>query len=139
MASGFYAAALTAFAEGRIAWRSSGGDTIKVILVDTADYTVDLANHEFLTSVPSAARVAIATMTTLAPTGGVLDAADSTFITPSGDTSEALIIYQHTGTDATSRLILYLDAATAGLPVTPNGTSNIGITWPGGATKIASL
>ena len=128
MANAFYTKARTAIAEGRILWRSSGGDTFKAILIDAADYTVDIATHEFLSDVPSIARVAVATLTTLAPTNGVYDASDVTFTAVTGDSCEAIIIYQHTGSDATSRLLLYLDTATAGLPVTPNGT-DIAIQW----------
>ena len=139
MASGFYQKARTAFAEGRILWRAAGGDTFKAILIDTADYTVDIATHEFLSDVPSAARVAIATLTPIAPTDGVLDAADVTFTAVTGDSCEAIIIYQHTGSDATSRLLLYLDSATAGLPVTPVGAADIAVTWSNLASKIAKL
>lgn len=139
MASGFYSAARTAFAEGRILWRSSGGDTFKAILIDTDDYTVDLGSHEYLSDVPSAARVATVTLTTLTPTDGVLDASDATFTTPTGDECEAIIIYQHTGSDATSRLVLYLDTATAGLPVTPTGAADISVSWSDLASKIAKL
>lgn len=93
---------------------------VHIVLVDVADYTYN-ASHEFLTSVAAGARVAVAGPL-LTPTivGGTFDAADITFTAVTGDPSEALVIYQHTGTDGTSRLIAYIDTAT-GLPVTPNG------------------
>ena len=50
---------------------------------------------------------------------------------------KALILYQHTGTDATARLIAYIDTAT-GLPVTPNG-GDITIVWDDGPNKIFKL
>jgi hypothetical protein len=50
-----------------------------------------------------------------------LDAADFTFPTVTGDQSEALIFWKDTGTDTTSPLLVFLDTATSGLPVTPNG------------------
>jgi len=51
--------------------------------------------------------------------------------------SESLDIYQHTGVDATSRLIANIDSAT-GLPFTPNG-GDATITWDSGANKIFKL
>ena len=70
-------------------------------------------------------------------TAGVADAADITFTTVTGDESEALVIYKHTGTDGTSNLIAYIDTAT-GLPVTPGG-GDITVTWDDGANKIFKL
>jgi len=138
MASAFYTAARTAFAEGRVLWRSSGGDIFRVMLIDTDDYTVDIATDEFLSDVPSAARVATVALTPLTPTDGVLDAANVTFPEVSGDECEALVIYQDTGSEATSRLVLYVDGASAGLPVTPTGT-DIAVTWGDLANRIGKL
>jgi len=138
MANAWYEHGLTAFAEGDVQWKS-GGDTFKVILIDTADYSKDLANDEYLSSIPGPARVAIATMTVSPVVAGVLDASDVTFTAVSGDECEALVIYQHTGTESTSRLLLYIDSGTAGLPVTPTGGADINITWSNGSEKIAKL
>lgn len=112
-------------------------DTIKVMLVDTADYTVSLAAHHYLTSVPAAARVATATLANKTITAGVFDADDVTFSTVTGDPCEAIVIYQDTGTEATSHLICYITSAT-GLPVTPQGGS-IMIVWSSGANKIFKI
>jgi hypothetical protein len=46
-------------------------------------------------------------------------------------------VWKNTGSDATSRLLLFFDTAT-GLPVTPNG-GNIAVTWDNGANRIARL
>jgi len=137
MANALYDKGREAFAKGDINWKASGGDTIKVILVDTNDYTVDLANHDHLDDVPTAARVATATMTLLDPTNGICDANDVTFTSVTGDQCEAIIIYKDTGNASTSPLIAYIDTAT-GLPVTPNG-GDIGITWDNGSNKIFKL
>ncbi len=111
---------------------------IRVILVDTADYTVNLATHDFLDDVPAGARVAVSSaLGSKTVTDGIFDAADVTFSSVTGDVSEALIIYYHTGTESTSRLIAYIDTAT-GLPVTPNG-GNITVTWDNGTNKIFKL
>jgi hypothetical protein len=135
MANALYAKGRQGFLDGSIDWDT---DTIKVLLIDTADYTVDLANHDFLDDVPSAARVGTAqTLGTKTVTDGVADAADVTFTSVTGDPCEGILIYKDTGNEATSRLIAFLDTGT-GLPVTPNG-GNITITWDNGANKIFKL
>ena len=113
-------------------------DVIKAVLIDAADYTVNLAAHQFLSDIPLAARIATSnafTGKTIA--SGVADAADLTFAAVSGDPAEALVIYQDTGTAGTSRLIAYIDTAT-GLPVTPNG-GDINVAWDNGANRIFKL
>lgn len=102
-------------------------DNIKVVLVDTADYTYSAA-HDFLDDVPAGARVATSgNLASKTATGGVFDAADVTLTAVTGDPSEALIIYKDTGSAATSNLIAYIDSAT-GLPVTPN-SGDVTISW----------
>ena len=135
MANALYDHGREGFANGLIDWTS---DDIRVILIDTADYTVDLANHVYLDDVPAVARVATSgSLTGKTSTAGVEDANDVTFSSVTGDQAEALIIYQHTGTESTSRLIAYIDTAT-GLPVTPDG-GDITVQWDNGANKIFKL
>ena len=135
MSNQLYDKGREAFLKGDIDWLN---DDIKVILVDTADYTVDLATHDNLDDVPSAARVATSgALTGRTVTGGVADAADVTFSSVTGDQSEALIIYKDTGTESTSRLIAYIDSAT-GLPVTPNG-GDISVVFDNGSNRIFKL
>lgn len=100
---------------------------LRAILVDLADYTYNAA-HDFLDDVPAIARVATsATIGSVTIAGGLVDAADFVFPTVSGDPSEAIIFYLHTGVEATSRLLFYFDTSIAGIPVTPNG-QNINVT-----------
>lgn len=136
MSNGLYDKARKKFLDGDIDWLS---DNIKAVLVDTADYTVDLANDEFLSSIAAGARVATSgNLANKTSTGGVADADDITLATVSGDVSEAVVIYKDTGDAATSPLIAYIDSATSGLPVTPNG-GDIIIQWNDGANKIFKL
>lgn len=134
MANGFYTAFFDRLADGDFDWEN---DTIKAVLVDTADYTVNLSTHDYLDDVAGGARVATATLASKTNTNGVLDAADSTFTAATGDVSEAVILYKDTGVESTSFLICYIDTST-GLPVTPNG-GDITITWNNGANKIINL
>ena len=135
MASGLYDSARKAFMDGDLDWLV---DDIRIILIDVADYTVNLASHDFLDDVPAGARVKVSgALGSKTSTAGVADAADVTLTAVTGDQSEAIVIYKHTGTDATSPLIAYIDSGT-GLPVTPNG-GDITITWDSGANKIFKL
>jgi len=94
---------------------------VKVILIDTADYTYSAA-HDFLDDVAGAAIVATsANLASKTITNGVFDSDNPSFTNVSGDESEALIIYIDTGVASTSRLVAYYDTGVTGLPVTPNG------------------
>ena len=136
MANALYQLARESFLKGEISYNA---DNIKTVLVDVADYTVNLATDQFLSSIPIAARVAIsANLASKTTVDGVADAADVTFSAVTGDPCEALVIYADTGTAGTSRLIAYIDTATSGFPVTPNG-GDIVVTWDSGADKIFKL
>ena len=135
MANALYDKGREGFLDGSIDWDT---DDIRCILVDTADYTVNLATHDNLDDIPAGARVATSgALASKTVAAGVADAADVTFAEVTGDPSEALVIYKHTGTESTSRLIAYIDSAT-GLPVTPNG-GDITIQWDSAASKIFKL
>lgn len=136
MATGMYDKGREGFATAGINWAS---DDIRVIFTDSADYTVDLSTHDYLDDVAGAARVATssASLANKTATNGVCDADDITINSVSGDQFEAIILYKHTGTEGTSRLIAYIDNYT-GLPCTPNG-GNITVSWPSDSNKIFKL
>ena len=135
MANALYDKGRQAFLEGAINWSS---DTIKIVLLDAADYTVNLATHDNLDDIPAAARVATSSaLTGKTTTDGVADADDVVLSSVTGDQSEAFAIYKDTGVESTSKLIAYFDTAT-GIPVTPNG-GNITVQWDSGANKIFKL
>lgn len=97
---------------------------IRAIIVDSADYTYSAA-HDFLDDVTAGGRVAVSSsLASKTVTGGVFDAADVTYSAVTGDSVEAIVLYKHTGTDATSNLIAYID----GVSVTPNGGSIV-VSW----------
>lgn len=132
MANTLYDFARQRFLEAQINWMT---DVVKVILVDTGAYTPQTAVHQYLSDIPTSARIAgPVTMTGKATTGGAADAADVTFTAVSGTSIEAIIIYVDTGTESTSPLIAFIDTAT-GLPITPNG-GDIIVTWDNGTNKI---
>lgn len=132
MANTLYDFARQRFLEAQINWMT---DTIKVILVNDGAYTPQTSVHQYLSDIPTSARIAgPVTLTSKATTGGAADAADCTFTSVNGSSIEAIIIYGDTGVEATSPLIAYIDTAT-GLPITPNG-GDIIVTWDNGTNKI---
>lgn len=147
MANALYDYGRELFAAGDISWTSSGGDTIRVFLVDGADYTPDLATHQFLDDVPVAGRIGNSggtdrtdaeQLTLIDPTDGVCDASDATLTSVTGDEAEYILIFKDDGVaDTSSPLIALIDTAT-GLPVTPNG-GDITIQWDDAADKIFKL
>jgi len=135
MADALYGLGRNKFLTGDIDWVN---DTIKLYLIDTADYTVSIDVDEFADDVTTAGKVATATLTGNSATLGVANATSPTvFSSVTGDVSEALVLWKDTGTQSTSPLIAYIDGAT-GLPVTPNG-GDINVTWDTGANKIFKL
>lgn len=139
MANGVYTKAKEGFIGGDI--DIDGGD-IRAILIDVADYTVNLATHQFLSSVPGAARVGVTgALAGKTITDGVFDATDPTINAVTGDPVEAVIVYLHTGSDATARLISYHDTqpdGTTPIALTPNG-GNVTIQFDSGTNRILRL
>lgn len=109
-------------------------DTINGMFIDAADDTI-LASDGDMTMVASAARVPVYASTpslaskTVGSLGvGVFDADNLVFSSLSGDEVENLILYKHTGTEATSILIAFWDTFDSGMPLTPNG-GDVTVTW----------
>ena len=134
--SGLYDSGREGFLDGSIDWDT---DDIRQILVDIGAYTVNLATHVFLSSIAAGARIAVSgALAGKTKTAGVADADDVTHLSVSGASVEAIVFYKHTGSDATARLICYVDSASSGLPVTPNG-GDITVQNDNGANRIFKL
>jgi hypothetical protein len=134
MASGLYDAAREAFLGGDLDWDAN---TIKVSLIDAADYTVNFSTHDFYDDVAGGSIVATSgALGSKTKAAGVADAADVTFSAVTGDPSEALILWSDTGgASSTDPLIAYIDSFSA---VTPNG-GDITVQWDSGANRIFKL
>jgi hypothetical protein len=134
MANLFYSKGLEGFADGSIDWDTHD---IRVVLCTSA-YTRNLTTDDNLDDVPAGSRVVVSgSLTGKTATDGILDAADVTFAALSGSAVTQLVIYKHTGTESTSRLILNCNAGD-GFPLTPTG-SDVNLIWSDGANKIAAL
>jgi hypothetical protein len=130
-----YGKARAGFLGSDIDWDA---DTIKVIGINTGDYTVAIDEDEFLTSIAGQARIAMSdALTSKTKALGVAGAANVVFGSVSGNDIDAIVLIQDTGIAATSRLIAYIDTAT-NLPLIPNG-GDINLNWDTGVDKIFKL
>ena len=135
MANALYGKGREGFLGGDIDYDA---DTIKVVLVDSADYSLAITTDTNLDDVTAAVQIAISDgLASKTKTLGVADAADITISTVSGDAFEYIILFADSGDSTTSPLIACIDSAT-GLPCTPNG-GDITIQWDSGANKIFKL
>ena len=124
------------FLNGNLDWVN---DDIRVALVDTGTYTVDLANDQDMADVSGIVAQSSASIASKSAAAGVADGDDHVISSVSGATIEAMVLYLHTGTPANDTLIAYLDQNdVTGLPLTPNG-GDVTIAWDSGANKIFKL
>lgn len=96
------------------------------------------AAHKFLADLGAVDNGRTAALASKTYTAGVFDAADTSLTATAATASKALVIFQHTGSDATARVIAYIDTAT-GLPFTPAASQNVPITWDNTANRIFKL
>jgi hypothetical protein len=133
MANALFSLGREGFLDGSIDWDT--GD-IRAMLVKST-YTFD-DTDKFLSDLGSVDNGRSAALASKTVTQGVADAADTTITATSAVACNALIVFQHTGTDSTARLIAYIDTAT-GLPVTPAASGVVNVAWDSGANKIFKL
>ena len=134
MANALYDLGRQAFLEGNIAWLT---DDIKLILVD-ASYVANLATDEFLNIISGGDIVATSgNFSGKTSTAGVADADNVAIVGVSGNPITQIVIYQDTGSAATSRLIARIDVAT-GLPFNPSG-GDVVISFDNGVNRIYKL
>lgn len=134
MANGLYDPGREGFLDGSIDWDT---DDIRVVLVLSA-YTF-VASHKFLADLGAVDNGRSAALSGKTVTNGIADANDTSLVATAASASKALVYFKHTGSDATARLILYMDTPTAGLPFTPAASQTVNITHDNGANKIFKL
>jgi hypothetical protein len=123
------------FAAGLIDWV---GDDIRVVLVDHGVDTPNPATDQYLSDIAAGARVATsALLTGKTNVGGTCDADDLPFVAVTGASVGSLVVYQDTGSAATSRLIVLYDTVPE-LPYAPLG-AGLTFRWDNGANKMFTL
>lgn len=104
---------------------------VRAILIEDSLYTPDELTDGFLDDIPVGARIDIVALTnydfgTTSPTKAFADAV--TFTAPTiGKIIKAVVIYRHTGVEATSELLSYDDEQN-GLPLETDG-NDVFISW----------
>jgi hypothetical protein len=98
--------------------------SVKLVLVDTGAYTYSAA-HEFLSDIPSGARIATSGALTGKSVGddASFKSANGLFTGVSGVSVEAWVMIIDTGAPSTTRLVFFQDTGVTGLPVTPAGAN----------------
>lgn len=122
------------FLDGSIDWDT---DDIRVMLI-LSTYTF-VATHKFITDLGAVDNGRSAALGTKTVTDGIADAGNTSLVATAASACKALVVFKHTGADATARLIAYIDTPTAGLPFTPAAGQTVNITWDDGANKIFKL
>lgn len=133
----YNAAKLAVYDGGSMNWI---GGTFRAVLLNLSLYTPNFLTDANLSDIPSGARAALSgVLTTKTNVAGVLNCDPFAFTAvPAGPACAALALYQDSGTPSTSKLFLYLDTVSSGLPVTPNGT-DIVVTPDTGANKLIRI
>lgn len=109
---------------------------VRAMLV-LSSYTFSAA-HKFLADLGAVDNGRSVALTSKTYTAGVFDAADTSLTATAATASKALVIFQHTGTDATARVIAYIDTAT-GLPFTPAAGQTVNVVFDNGVNRIYKL
>lgn len=136
MANFIYGKAKQAMLSGDI---DLGSTNLKVAFIKTTLYTPSQNIHEFLSDIPTAAKVyKSSALQNVSNTLGVLDA-DDISITYNGSAFEAIVLYQYGTSDSDSRLIAFVDTS-EGLPFPGTlDASSLLLLWNNTSTKIISL
>lgn len=136
MANALFDPGREGFLDGSIDWDT---DDVRVMLIKTG-YTFDAAD-KFLSDLPASTHDngRSAALSSKTVTDGVADAADTTISATAATECAALVIYKHTGSDSTARLIAFIDTPSSGLPFTPAASQTVNVVWDNGSNKIFKL
>lgn len=110
---------------------------VRCVLVKSS-YTFDAA-HNFMDDIGTDDNGRSIALSGKTYTAGVFDASDISLTATSAVACEAVVLFQHTGNDATARLIAFIDTPTSGLPFTPSASQTVNIVWDSGANRIFKL
>jgi hypothetical protein len=136
MSNFIYGKAKEAFFKGEINIESND---FKVCFIQTNNYTPSENTDEFLSDIPTLAKVyKSSSLSNITNVLGTLDANDLSE-NYNGSAFQAIVLYQHGTTDAESRLISFIDES-EGLPFP--GTlqpSTIALQWNNDSTKIITI
>ncbi len=111
-------------------------DTIEGHLIDDTDYAANFATDDRLDDAGAPARVSTTDLATMTITAGVVDVADTTFTSVSGDGIDSVLLnVNNGGAETADPLLILLDNGGA---TTPNGNDII-CQWDSGANKVFKI
>lgn len=134
MANALFDPGREGFLDGSINW--STGDVRTMLVLSTYAFS---AAHKFLSDLGVVDNGRSVTLAGKTVTGGVANASNTAITATAASASKALVVFQHTGVDATARVIAYIDTPASGLPFTPAASQVVNVTWDTGANKIFKL
>lgn len=108
------------------------GDIRAMLVRSTYAY---VATHEFVADLGAVDNGRSASLANTTVTDGVFDADDSSLVATAAVASNAIVLFVHTGVDATASLVAYIDTGT-GLPFTPAAGQTVTLQWDAGASRI---
>lgn len=135
MANALFNPGREGFLDGSIDWDT--GDQ-RVMLVRST-YTPFDPTDKFLVDLGSVDNGRSAALAGKGVADGIANASVTSLVATAAVACNALVIFQHTGNDATARVIAYIDTVASGLPFTPAAGGTVNITWDTGANKIFKL
>lgn len=134
MANALYDPGREGFLDGSIDWDTN--DIRAMLVLSTYSFS---AAHKFVSDLGAVDNGRTAALSGKTVTNGVADASDTSLTATAASASKAIVVFQHTGADATARLIAYIDTPTSGLPFTPSAGQTVNIAWDNGTNKIFKL
>lgn len=133
MANALFDKGREGFLDGTIDWDSMD---IRVMLVKST-YIWDQSD-QFLVDMGAVDNGRSAALGGKTVAAGVADATDTSLTATANVACNALVLFVHTGADATANLIAYIDTAT-GLPFSPGVGATVNVAFDNGANKIFKL
>lgn len=112
-------------------------DDIRAMLV-LSTYSFNAA-HQYVADLGAVDNGRTGSLSGKTTTDGIADAADISITATAGSASKAIVLFKHTGSNATATLIAYIDTVTSGLPCTPAPGGAVNIEWDNGVNKIFKL
>jgi hypothetical protein len=134
MANALFDPGREGFLDGSIDWDT---DDIRVMLVKSS--YVFSAAHKFIADLGAVDNGRSAALAGKTVTNGVADANDTTVTASGAVACASLVVFKHTGADATARLICFIDTPASGLPFTPAANQVVNVAWDSAANKIFKL
>lgn len=129
-----YNSARSFFLNGSLSWSNN---TIRVAMVDTSVYNVNLASDVWLSIIPTRAITGTSSpLDNKTSTNGVANSNPASFPAVNGNAG-AMVVYADSGAASSSPLIAYIDTAN-GIPAAFTANA-VTIQWDVGTNKIFSL